>query len=207
MSTNVSFGTSLERYVQLLEAHNPNLLDLLKANTETAFVEATEGALDRAIRTIEEGAVKYSALDERGLSTLLTDLLSMSGFQATAERNVNGHVDVVIEHSFGRRWKYLGECKIYHGFKHHVDGCKQLLGYCIGRELRAFCLSFFGAPGMIDKLNNLRKRMDAELPLSQSEPGNDHWITGAFLTAHKHANGHEIGVLHLGCSVLGSKPS
>jgi hypothetical protein len=201
MSRNVSFDASLERYVRMLEAHNPNLLELLKADTETAFVKATEGALDRVIRTIEEGGVKYSALDERGLSTLLTDLLIMSGFQATAERNVNGHVDVVIEHSFGGRWKYLGECKMYKGFKYHVEGCKQLLGYCVGRELRAFCLDFFGVSGMIDKLEKLRTRMDAERPLFQAARGTNHWIAGAFVTGHRHAIGRDIEVLHLGCSV------
>lgn len=201
MSGKVSFDASLERLVRLLETHNPNLLELLQADTEAAFVEATDGALDRAIRTIEEGAVRYSALDERGLSTLLTDLLSMSGFQATAERNINGHVDIVIEHSFGKRWKYLGECKIHNGFKYHLEGCEQLLGYCIGRELRAFCLDFFRMPGMIDKLRNLRTRMDEELLLSQSGPGTDHWIAGAFLTGHRHAIGRDIEVLHLGCSV------
>jgi hypothetical protein len=179
-------------------------LELLKADTEAAFVAATEGALDRAVRTIESGAVQYSNLDERGLSTLLADLLIMAGYQATAERNVNGHVDVVVEHSFGPRWKLLGECKIHRGFKYHIDGCKQLLGYCTGREIRAFCLDFFKAAGMFAKLARLRQRMDSERPLLQSAPSTDHRINGAFLTNHGHTSGSLIELLHLGCSVAES---
>ena len=54
---------------------------------------------------------------------------------------------VVVEHAFGRRWKYLGECKIHRGYQYHVDGCEQLLRYCTGRELRAFCMDFFNITG------------------------------------------------------------
>jgi len=100
------------------------------------------------IGKFEEGAKHYANLDEPGLSRILVDMLSLAGCSATAERSVNGHVDVVIECMMAGRWKYLGECKIYKGFKYHVDGCAQLLGYCTGRERRAFMLVFFTASNM-----------------------------------------------------------
>src|SRR5687767_5209949 len=130
MNGRVHPDASLERYFGLLEAHNPNLLKLLTAESEAEFIEATEEAIERAITVIESAAKWYSRLQERGLSKLLADLLNCAGFQATAERDINGHVDVVVEHLFGRRWKYLGECKIYDGFQYHIKGCEQLLSYC-----------------------------------------------------------------------------
>lgn len=201
MNGEVATDSSLARYFGILEANNPNLLQLLKAETEDAFVVATEGALECATRAIESGAKQYASLDERGLSTLLTDLLSAAGYRATAERNVNGHVDVVIEHCFGQRWKYLGECKIHRGFRSHIKGCKQLLGYCTGRELRAFCLDFFRTGKMFEKLAGLRGRMDSEKPLSQSKESSPHSIRGGFVTAHLHASGRDVELLHFGCFV------
>jgi hypothetical protein len=203
MSTRVAPDSSLERFFGLLEAHNPNIIELLRADAEPAFIRATEDAIERAIRTIESGAKHYSHLDERGLSLLLADFLNQSGYHATAERFVNGHVDVVVEHAFGGRWKYLGECKIYHGYQYHVDGCEQVLGYCTGRELRTFCMDFFQVAGMFDKLRALRKKMDEDLPLAQSHESADHNISGAFVTTHRHASGGAVEILHLGCVVAG----
>jgi hypothetical protein len=205
VSHSFSPDASLERLMGLLEAHNPNLLELLQAETEDQFMVATEGALDRALATIESGAKQYTALDERGLSKLLSDLLNMAGYHATAERYINGHVDVVIEHAFGGRWKYLGECKIHRGFQYHVDGCAQVLGYCTGRERRAFALDFFHSTGMLTKLAKLRDQMDAEKPLSQVCQSEDHSIKGAFLTSHTHRSGANVELLHAGCSL--SAPS
>lgn len=197
----VAADASLERLFGLLEAHNPNIVDLLRARTEEAFVEATEGAIDRAIRTIESGAKQYSSLDERGLSQLLADFLNLAGYQATPERNNNGHVDVVVEHAFGRRWKYLGECKVHRGYQYHIDGCEQLLGYCTGRELRAFCMDFFDKAGAFEKMQKLRAEIDANRSLAQNSASDDHEILGAFVTSHRHTSGSDVEILHLGCSV------
>lgn len=201
MSGRVPPDASLERLLGLLEAHNPNLMKLVDARTEKEFVDATEGQLERAVRAIESGARQYAVLDERGLSQLLADFLNQAGFKATAETNVRGHVDVVVQHSLGGEWKYLGECKMHQGFKYHLNGCGQLLGYCTGRELRAFCLDFFAVAGMFDKLKKLRNRMDIELPMAQSAASANHAINGAFLTIHLHLSGRNVEILHLGCSV------
>lgn len=201
MTGPVSPESSLERFLGLLEAHNPNLLALLRVQTESDFLDATESAIDRAVRTIESGARRYARLDERGLSQLLADFLNLSGYHATAERNNNGHVDVVVEHAFGGRWKYLGECKVHRGYQHHVDGCDQVLGYCGGRDKRAFCMDFFFGSGMYDKLVKLREDMDKERPLEQTDGSVDHKIRGAFVTVHRHASGSSVELLHVGCSV------
>ncbi|MBK7777017.1 MAG: hypothetical protein IPI43_23290 [Sandaracinaceae bacterium] len=48
--------TSLERFLGLLEGHNSNLKDLLLAKAEPEFIGATEGAIERAMKTIENGS-------------------------------------------------------------------------------------------------------------------------------------------------------
>lgn len=203
MSQPVAPDASLERWLGVLEALNPSLAELFRAKTEGEFIVATENAIERAIRRIEGGAKEYSNNGERGLSLLLADFLSQAGYKATAERYNNGHVDVVIEHAFGEQWRYLGECKIHDGFQYHVNACEQVLGYCTGREQRAFCLDFFRSAGMFGKLEKLRKRMDAELPLDQVAPSADHKIAGAFVTSHMHKSERAVELLHLGCSVEG----
>lgn len=192
---------SLERLLGVLEAHNPDLVRLLQAKTEDEFIDAAEGGIERAIRVIEGGAKNYVAHKERGLSRLLSDFLNLAGFHATAERDNNGHVDVVIEHAFGGRWKYLGECKVYKGYQYHVDGCEQVLRYCSGRELRVFCLDFFKTDGAFDKMKQLRADFDDNRPLSQSTASSGHRIEGAFVTAHLHRSGRDVAVLHLCCSL------
>ena len=153
------------------------------------------------MKTIENGSKEYSKLNEPGLSHLLADLLNLFGYRSTAETNNNGHVDVVVECAFGRHWKYLGECKIHDGYQHHVDGCQQLLGYCTGREPRAFCMDFFHKVGVFQKMAKLRADMDKKRPLKQKASGADHSIVGSFLTRHDHASGAVVEILHLGCSV------
>lgn len=199
--TQVDPDSSLERLFGILKTHNPNLLDLVRAETDQEFIAATEGALEHAMKTIENGAKEYSKLGERGLSQLLADCLNHSGYRATAETNNNGHVDVVVEHSFGRRWRYLGECKLHKGYQYHVDGCEQLLGYCTGREPRAFCMDFIKKVDAFKKMVKLRADMDEKLPLKQKGPGADHHILGGFVTSHDHVSGAVVEILHLGCSV------
>ncbi len=199
--TKVDPNSSLERLLGLLEGHNSNLKDLLLAKTEPEFIVATEGAIDRAMKTIENGSKEYSTLDEPGLSHILADFLNLMGWRATAETNNNGHVDVVVECAFGRHWKYLGECKLHKGYQYHVDGCAQLLGYCTGREQRAFCMDFFKKVGAFKKMAKLRKDIDEKRPLEQTAASIGHNIVGSFLTNHRHTSGSEVEILHLSCSV------
>jgi hypothetical protein len=199
--TKVDPDASLERFLGLLETHNSHLKDLLLAKTEPEFIAATEGAIERAMKKIENGSKEYTTLNEPGLSHLLADMLNVMGWQATAETNNNGHVDVVVECAFGRHWKYLGECKLYKGYQYHVDGCGQLLGYCTGRERRSFCMDFIKATDAFEKMKKLRAEMDEKRPLDQKAAASDHIIQGAFLTSHDHQSGAIVEILHLGCSL------
>lgn len=199
--TIVEPDSSLERLLGILQGYNSNLLDLLRATTEREFITATEGAIERAMKTIENGSKEYSTLNEPGLSHLLADCLNLMGWRATAETNNNGHVDVIVECAFGRHWRYLGECKLHKGYQYHVDGCKQLLAYCTGRESRAFCMDFINATDAYKRIKKLRAEMDEKRPLKQKAAGVDHSISGAFLTRHDHHSGAVVEILHVGCSV------
>jgi hypothetical protein len=199
--TAVDPESSLAGYQARLEAHNSNLKDLLDVNSQLGFIAATEAAIERVMKTIENGSKQYSVLDEPGLSHFVADGLSLMGWRATAETNNNGHADVVVECAFGGHWKYLGECKIHKGYQYHVDGCGQLLGYCTGRERRAFCMDFVNETDAFTKMKNLRTAMDEKLPLEQTAAAADHSILGAFLTTHTHPSGAVVEILHLGCSV------
>lgn len=98
-------------------------------------------------------------------------------------------------------WRYLGECKLHRGYQYHVNGREQLLGYCTGREPRAFCMDFIDTDGAFEKMEKLRTTMNKELPLKQKAVAVDHNILGGFVTSHDHASGAVVGILHLGCSV------
>src|SRR5205814_2885165 len=121
-----------------------------------------------SVTQIESGARRCATLDELGLSWLLTQLLSAASIPTEAEGYHNGHVDVTIRHPLGRPFAFLGECKIYRGYEHHCDGCKQLLDrYSSGRFARTFCLEFVRSVGIYEKLQNLRDQFNSQRPLKQ----------------------------------------
>jgi hypothetical protein len=193
--------SSLLAVLSVLKEWNPDLLAMFRARTEDEFLEAAERAVERAIKLIEGGAKKYAVLDELGLSTMLANLLTQAGLPTEAEGYHNGHVDVRIHHFDRGRFQYLGECKIHDGFRHHCNGCAQVLGYGSGRDKRVLCMDFFKVAEMYRKLNELREWMDRERPLRQISSALGHFIRGAFVTEHEHSSGARVQVLHLGCSV------
>jgi len=198
---NVPDDSSLLTLYSIVKQHNPDVLAMWSASTDDQFLEAAERAVERAIKLIEGGAKKYTVLDELGLSTMLANLLTQAGLPAEAEGYHNGHVDVRIHHFERGRFQYLGECKIHDGFKHHCDGCAQVLGYCGGRDKRVLCLDFFKMAEMFLKLDALRKRMDQERPHQQIKTALDHFIRGAFVTEHSHSSGARVQILHVGCNL------
>ena len=194
-------GDSLLALVNVVKQQNPELLAMVLAQTESDFFDAAEKAVERAVKLIEAGAKRYGDLDELGLSLMLANLPTQAGLLTEAEGYHNGHVDLRIHHFERGRFQYLGECKIHDGFKHHCDGCDQVLGYCSGRDGRVLCLDFFKVAAMFQKLDELRARMNAEKPLQQVARSLDHFIRGAFITEHKHSSGARVQILHLGCNL------
>lgn len=127
----------LDAYLAYLAALCPPVLEIWKAETESEFCRAIERALEHVVMDIESGARLLGSVDELLLSWMLTKLLSAASIPTESEGYHNGHVDVTVRDPLGRSYAVLGECKVYRGYEHHCDGCKQLLGrYSSGRSAR-----------------------------------------------------------------------
>lgn len=135
---------------------------------------------------------------------MLTDLISQSEVPCEKERYYNGHVDVTIYHPRSLPYQYLGECKIYKGFKRHCDGCDQLLNrYSSGRDMRGFLLEFFTRRGMYQLIGKLKDQFDRSFPLRMTGTSQDHTqIKGAFISMHSHFTEAQVEVLHIGCNLF-----
>ena len=101
-----------------------------------------ERAIEAALRKIEEARAEYSVLAEPGLSKLTGQLLHPL-VPAAAEKNRNGHADLIVEHPRGRRWVYPVECKIWHGHERHRGSMAQLLGYATSFDKCGMCRESF----------------------------------------------------------------
>jgi hypothetical protein len=193
----------LLEFLNFLDSQMPGTALVYFSATEKQFAEAVEVILDLAIRTLEQNAASHKGLGELALSTMLADLIRHSGIPCEKESYRNGHVDVTIAHPRLKQYQYLGECKIYAGFKRHCNGCHQLLNrYSSGRDLRGFLLEFVGRPQMYKLLQELREEFDQSLPLKMKGKSYDQGrIKGAFISIHTHFTNAEVQVLHLGCNL------
>jgi hypothetical protein len=173
------------------------------SDNERESVEAVDVVLNIAIRTLEENAKSHSRLGELALSTMLTDLISRSAVPCQKEGYRNGHVDIIVGHPRLKHFQYLGECKIYKGFRHHCSGCEQLLNrYSTGRDMRGFLLEFFNRSDMYKLLQTLKTKFDTVFPLEMKAPSKEHGhIKGAFVSLHSHFTSTDVEVLHLGCNL------
>jgi hypothetical protein len=190
-------------FLQFVDRKLPGISLVFCSTSEREFVEAVDLILDRTIRMLEGNAATHSGLGELALSTMLTDLIDNSGVPCQKERYHNGHVDVTIAHPRSLPYQYLGECKIYNGFKRHCDGCDQLLNrYSSGRDMRGFLLEFFTRPRMYWLLQGLRNNFDQTSPLKMKRTSHDHaLIKGAFVSVHAHFTNTDVEVLHIGCNL------
>lgn len=193
---------TLAAFFVYIQARNPAALQVWCAQTEEEFNSGVEAAVENAIVDTESGARQFRMLCERGLSQLLASLLRAAAIDAVAEEYHNGHVDVTVTHHVRKAWRVLGECKLYDGYKHHCNGCAQVLKrYASGRARRVLCLDYFLKEGMYTKLQELRDAFDSDLPHAMSGICKDHSIKGGFVSSHQHATGIFVEILHIGCNL------
>lgn len=193
----------LSDYLALLRSASPPALKVWGASAEPEFFAAVESTLDDVLRRMEAGSKQHRALQERGLSRLLVQLLSGASIPASIEVDRNGHLDVIVQHPAEPAYAMLGACSVYDGNQGHRAECQRLLERCAaGRgSARAFCLDFFLVPGMEEKLSSLRAELAADRPFDQLDLPVDREIKGAFLTAHRLPSGAVVELLHLGCNL------
>ncbi len=193
----------LDAYFEYLAANCPPAMRVWTATTESEFCSAVERAIEAVIFELESGARRSTAMDELGLSWLLTAFLTSASIPAMCEGSDSGHVHVTIKHPANLPLLVLGQCKIYEGYDHHCNSCRQLLlRWSSGRSARSFCLEFFRSSGMYENLRKLRDEFDSHRPFEQIESATDHFIKGAFVTMHKHFTSSTVEVIHLGCNLF-----
>jgi hypothetical protein len=201
-------GNSLFVYCEVLRQKAPEYFSLMTAKSTPEFEGAFDALLEKAISGLEQNKKKFERLDEDGLSSALALALSMPGLTVMRETHSNGHVDLTIEadHCTPARRK-LGEAKIYDGPAYHIQGLQQLLErYSTGREGRGLLIVYFRKPNVAGLVQNLRSKMDADLPCKQQGKTMDHTLKWSFLSAHAHACGDNLEVSHIGCNLC-TKPA
>lgn len=194
---------SLFALCELIKQKVPDYFNLITTKSNAEFESAFDTILEKAVSGLEQNKKKFEALDEDGLSSVLALALSIPGLTITRETHSNGHVDLTIEldHCTPTRRK-LGEAKIYDGPAYHFKGLEQLLGrYSTGREGRGLIIVYFRKPNIAGLVNNLRMKMDADLPCKQQGNTTDHTLKWSFVSAHAHSCGENLEVSHIGCNL------
>lgn len=194
---------SLARLVELVQRKAPEYLDLLTAETDAEFESAFEVILESAVQHLERNKHNLKALDEVGLTGFLAAALAIPGLSPIPEAHSNGHVDLTIraDHCFPVRQK-LVEAKIYDGYAYHISGLSQLLErYSTGRDRQALLVTYVRRPNIDRLTNNLRSRMDKELPLQQRRASVNRRMRWSFATQHTHSSGGELEVHHVACNL------
>jgi len=188
--------TWAERYPHLALLFNPN-------GSAEQHDQALERLIDEAIRWLEDHANNFKGACEDNLSTSLAGKISMPGLRVVRERNVNGHVDLVIEieHSYPHR-RWLAEAKRWKGNGYHVKGMDQLLNrYTTGRNRSAYVFDYVQKPDIAGKWQGLRDHFDTTRPLGQEGGCSDHPALWAFETRHRHRSGQSVRVVHYGVNL------
>lgn len=190
-------------YIETIRSKAPEYLDLLTSSTEEEFELAFEAILERAVERLEQNSRNFKSLGEVSLSAALAMALNIPGLTVTQETHSNGHVDltIVADHCVPARRK-LGEAKIYHGPAYHFEGLNQLLTrYTTGREGGGLLIVYFQCANIAGLIQELRNRMDIDLPSQQQGPTMDHRLRWAFRSSHAHSSGEQVAIAHIGCNL------
>lgn len=97
------------------------------ATSEDEFIEGFYIDLNNTIKTLEDSKRFYHNDKEEKITNFLVKILKEKGYQISAETDVGGHVDIVLEFDIqGEEFKWLGEAKIANGPMYLNGGLTQL---------------------------------------------------------------------------------
>ncbi|WP_218945297.1 hypothetical protein [Acinetobacter sp. YH12239] len=137
--SEIIYVDSHDRFLELLEDKLTELSTLVcataKKNTSVENYKSLFAYSDEIACPIKRKS--YIADLEKKLeddiSIQLINLLNQNGFDAGHEDFHNGHVDIVIK-SHNKKFKWLGEAKLYGGNKYSEKGLYQLINdYSLGK--------------------------------------------------------------------------
>lgn len=195
---------SVADLVDMVGRQSPSFLDLITSENSEDWDTAIDSLIVRAVQHLEQNKKNFRALDEEGLTGVLVAGLTNTFIDVTQETHSNGHVDITIksteEFLFHRT---LGEAKIYDGPEYHIGGIKQLIErYSTGRECRGFVIAYVTKKDIVNLMQKIRDKMDADLPVDQADKTTEHRLKWSFLSLHKHNSGEVLGVCHIGCNLF-----
>lgn len=185
-----------------LEMNEPEYLSLVVAETEDEFDAALVPLLSKAVDHLESNSRDLSELGENGLTAVLVGCLSGFGLLVTRETSSNGHVDLTITGKLCTpAQRRLGEAKLYDGYAYHIDGVAQLLGYMSGRA-SGYMINYVRKKRISHLIQNLRTKMDEELPMEQHGKCTDHQMKWSFCSTHSHSSGELVKLFHIGINLV-----
>jgi hypothetical protein len=95
------------------------------ADTYEEFISVLYEDIDEIVESIEDASKHYVEDGEDKISTAIVSRLSDIGYFATHDRDINGHVDIVVQSRF-LNVKWLGEAKLDNGPAYLWGGWEQL---------------------------------------------------------------------------------
>lgn len=195
-------GSTFYDLTDQLRQQSPEHLDLFASLSDDDFQIAFDSLLSKALAGLEESKKGFQSLDEPALSAILRLAMLVPGLSVTLEQHSNGHADLTFEsYRLGIARRILGEAKIHHGPKNHIDGVGQLLGYMTGRELRGLIVIYMRKANGSTLMKNIRDTMDGDKPENQQGPTTSHPLKWAFDSNHLHSCGENIRVSHVACNL------
>lgn len=139
--TNIVYVDSHEEFLLLLEEKLVEISNKISASSKKKSVIVNYEELlkfGQSHVTTPKEFKRYKDLLEKTLeddiSTQISHMLEEAGFLSSHEPDHNGHVDLLVQ-SQNKKFKWLGEAKLYDGNKYHQKGLYQLIDdYSLGTQ-------------------------------------------------------------------------
>ena len=94
-----------------------------RTKTYNDFISLIDETLKDIILDIENQKNSYSKLGEDALTSIIIGQLIRAGFDASHDKNIGGHADIVIEKD---NFQWLGEAKVHKDYGWLLQGFNQL---------------------------------------------------------------------------------
>ena len=192
---------SYEEFLQLFEAvldeASERICSNVNKNSEVKNFKELYASAQNNILDIGEFKKHVGLLQrklEDDISCRIVDFLDSKGFISTHDPNNKGHVDILVQNQ-SKKFKWIGEAKLYGGDKYHEKGLYQLINdYSTGRK--------FESGGVLIYLNKTQysvkevmQSWDAHLKELAKDPNNrlenftsefDEHTSSIFYSRHTH---------------------
>lgn len=137
----MSAGELTENMLRLMHGGNPQIQIMLdwshlrftRTESYPAFCELVERGVEWSFARLAENPKDSSSMSENALTSVVVAHLRGMAFDVAFDATVGGHCDLVV--TYGTRYMWLGEAKIYSGYSWLLKGYLQLTTrYARGEE-------------------------------------------------------------------------